>query len=162
MPEPSILDYLREILTPWKKRTIFISSLEERAELEDSVSAAAAEKAQIEGAEKPETPVRRGLFIWPWQVFGAIILGVIGQRFLEPPDPRIGLALVFYLLAVFLLGWGLQQKRWEIPQKMEENPVWEDAPIRWNRIFLAVPFMLAAFLLFGGNRLNVLTYLSGS
>ena len=131
MPEPSILDYLREILTPWKKRTIFISSIEEGSELEDPSSAAATEEVHIEGAANPETPVRRGMFGWSWQVFGAIILGVIGQRFLEPPDPRIALGFVFYLLAVFLLGWGLQQKRWEIPPRMEENPDWDDAPIWW-------------------------------
>ncbi len=156
MPEPSILDYLKEIFTPWKKRTIFLSSLEDRIEAVAANGVEAVEEVQAEAVEQPQKPAKRGVFDWSWQVFGAIILGVIGQRFLEPPDPRTGLALVLYLLAVILLGWGLWQKRWEIPPRMEENPDWDDAPIRWNRIFLAVPFMLAAFLLFGGNRFNLL------
>lgn len=156
MPEPSILDYIKEVLTPWKKRTISISSLDEQSEPAEAETIGAG--LQVQPADKltAEDKDQRGRSGFPWLVTGAIILGIAGQRFLEPPEQRVGLAVAFYLLAVILLAFGLWRKQWEAPPKMDEKTVWEDAPIRWKRIFLAVPFMLAAFLLFGGNRFNFL------
>lgn len=156
MPEPSILEYIKEILTPWKKRTIDLARLEEQSE---PVAGVTVESTKVDEALDDELLAGKGQrdrHGFPWQVAGAIILGVVGQRFLEPPDQKVGLAVLFYLLAVIMLGYGLWQKKWEIPAKMEESSDWEDAPIRWKRIFLAVPFMLAAFLFFGGNRFNFL------
>ncbi len=155
MPEPSILDYIKQLLTPWRKRTISISEEELFVSTTQDLLQSEFDEEQLESEVLP-SPQKRGLFDWSWQVIAAILVGLLGQRFLEPPNPKPVVTIVLYLLALVLAGWGVWKKSWSIPPRMTENIEWMDAPIRWRRIILALPFMVAAFWLFGGNRFNLL------
>jgi hypothetical protein len=158
MPEPSILDFIKQYFTPWRKRTIILSQLQEPGESPEPIIE---EESAIPVSEKgeeiqQETKPGSRFFVWPWEIFLAIIIGLIAQWALEPSRQKLVFSLIFYAIAVGLLVWGYVKKRWILPERMHENAEWKDTPVRWRRIFIALPVMILAFLLFGNNRFTLI------
>jgi hypothetical protein len=158
MPEPSILDFIKQYFTPWRKRRIILSQLQEPCEspepsFEEVGVVLTPELVEETQPEKKQSP---RILTWPWEVFLSIVIGLIAQWSLEPPKQKLVFSLLFYAIAVGLLVWGYMKKRWTMPERMHESAEWKDTPVRWRRIFLALPVMVLAFILFGNNQFNLI------
>ncbi|MEN4010928.1 MAG: glycosyltransferase family 39 protein [Chloroflexota bacterium] len=165
MKEPSVLDYLKSILTPWKGKPPVLpeperlppSNVVEAVERE-SVGAASEIEMTVAGTSRvpPEAQIQKQSSApLGWRTLLAFVLAVIGQWFMEPPEQRITMALIFYGLSAAMLVFALISREWLLPDLEEaERPEFPTSVSR-NPLLLSIPLLLAAFIFFGGNRFNV-------
>lgn len=163
--EPTVLDYVKALLTPWKGPPPRIPTLPEGSEpvssegaggdlvmVDDVAKAAPVLVAQNE--EKSETTLRK--VVVPWRTFLVVIFVVFAQSFIEPPSRNVTVAVVGYAVACALMIWTFLSDEWRL------LPVVEDAAtslsVKFKPIFLlaSFPVMLFAFLAFKGNRFTSL------
>ncbi len=146
MEEPSVLDYVKSQLMPWKNGRVVLPQTE---------PAPAA----------PEPAPKAARRIAPWILLLPLAFALAAQRMLEPtpePSPRIGIFL--YLLAGVTFLWVLLRSPGLIqPVPGEEPPVFQGAVLALP-LASATLLLLAAFVLFSGNRFtifNTLIWLAG-
>ncbi|MCI0519127.1 MAG: glycosyltransferase family 39 protein [Chloroflexi bacterium] len=161
MEEPSVLDYVKSRLMPWRGVKIEIPAAgEEAAQI---VTA----QAEIEAAadEPPAAPVvapplDRAAALTAWLALGAFGAALIAQRSLEPRPERDWLpGAVLYLLSAWLLLWS-HLRQWKAQPDAGEQPA-SAAPLpaltlRPLAFTLAAILGAAAFLTLGGNRFTLL------
>lgn len=151
MDEPSVLDYLKSKLNPWREK-ISIPYNEDAASTVEPLAASAAEAAAGQAGER--AAVR--FLAWPWRSVLAFFLAFGGQSLLEPPDRSPYLAIGRYLAAAGLLVLAILRKEWRLPLL----PVDAEAPmtieIRRNAFVVSLPLILLAFIAFGGNRFTAI------
>lgn len=155
MEEPSVLDYLIDRLTFWRKKAIEIPPA---------------------GEEEPPLPVqppqeeeeaerkKKGFFNRVWVILQPLLLALIAQFFLEPPRRSKGIGIAFYLLAVVILGFLIQRKSWLLPPVSPAKVQEEKDSLRLAPLFIGVAFSLLAFVFFSGNQftpLNVSLWVIG-
>lgn len=151
MNEPSVLDYIKSKLNLRKNLPVNIPPEQPHA--------------QDPGGSESLFPVEeqppKQAFSFPWRSLGALLFGLIGQRFLEPPDRSVNIALFFYALAILLLLWAMLRDEWRLAalQPDAEQPV--DVKIHWLSFYLSVPIIAIAFIAFGGNRFTPLNLILG-
>jgi hypothetical protein len=147
MNEPSVLDYIKEKLRFWKKTDLQLPDAEEINE------AAPNPGIETEAAIHPreEVSTKKVLFPGiriPWRAIIALVIAIIGQGLLEPPNASKGAALALYLAATALLIWSAISNEWKIADTQDRTEIeWPIFKIRWQ-------FLLAGSLLTG------LTYLA--
>jgi hypothetical protein len=153
MDEPSVLDYVKSKLTFWKPSSIQIPEAEpgEKQYLES------AENEPIDGAQAVSRPAPRAKVQFSAAFLlthGALILALLAQAFLEPPNQFALVSAFLYLLAAVLIGIAYLRKvvqPADIPAA-EYNPV-NLQFIRLEGLLIGLGLMLFAFILFGsGNR----------
>lgn len=97
--EPSVLDYIKSKLMPWKNENIQIPLTE--GESEEIVSS---------------EPVQRKDLAIPWRVLLSLALGLAAQISLEPRTDRSWLpGVVLYLFAFLSLLWGVYRREIVFP-----------------------------------------------
>ncbi len=169
MKEPSVLDYIKALLTPWKGKPPVLPEAEPPASLPaaaDSqpaqpIIAPVAAQPKTQGEESPlqsataveDTQPRAPL---GWRLLAAFILAVIGQSFMEPPDQRIGIALIFYGLSTAVLVFALISRERLLPDLDEPERSAFPLLVARNPLLLSIPLLLAAFIFFGGNQFNAI------
>lgn len=143
MEEPSVLDYVKSKLMPWRA---------------EKINLPADVPAPVQPEERKSEPQHRGDV--PWLVFAALFLALPAQMLLEPPDPNPLAAVVLYALAAVGMVWGA------ISYKGLIRPVEpEETEKKFSDDFRAVPFVAAGvliligFVLFGGNRFTLVNTL---
>jgi Dolichyl-phosphate-mannose-protein mannosyltransferase len=183
MNEPTILDYVKAILMPWRGpppkippieggespgsdsgvqdfseassvrspvASVPATTLEAGVSLTDTVS----QPVIRQGAEASElkTQVR----LWPWSSGLAVILALLAQLALEPPDRSVRAALIFYSLATVSLILAYIRKDWVIASI-------ERTLDRFAILTLRLPFLIVclvsgalAFITFAGNLFTTL------
>lgn len=100
---------------------------------------------------------------FPWRSLLALLLGLIGQRLLEPPAATAPLGIAFYLAALSALGWAVWRGEWSLAP---HAPTSDDAdPLTYHRgaLFLSVFLAAAAFAFLGDNLFtttNVLVWIA--
>jgi len=175
--EPTVLDYVKSLLTPWKGRPIPIPPLPEEGgdaamtgellpqEAPPSVdgtpppAAALAPQEELLPAgdhrlaeERPAVRLR-----WPWPSLVALGLGLLAQVALRPrPERSWEVGLAFYLWAAAWLFWSNLRGEWLAAPLPADEPRHEPQNVRLGWLVASIPLALAAFLLFGGNRFNSL------
>lgn len=166
MNEPSVLDYIKALLTPWKGKPPQIPAEPELSETGSvDISIEPSELSQAEGiptsdfglASEPEvveTPEIKlfNVYKFPWTLIVACVLALIAQLNLEPPDRAIIPAVILYILSAAFLIAGCVRKDWEWNQEPESILSTIPRTIRSARFWAALPFLLVAFVLFRGNR----------
>ncbi|UCC52072.1 MAG: glycosyltransferase family 39 protein [Anaerolineaceae bacterium] len=166
--EPSVLDYLKAKLTPWRGPAPQIPPLPEPdqrspdIELDQAVEPIAtpdvgtAISPDLELAAQDEPATRK--VVWPWRAMAALGVALIAQWTLEPGLARHwapGLAL--YLLAFILIIWATQRSELVIAQLPKDCDRQDDLPASGNvrkiaLLILALVLALFAFRAFTGNR----------
>lgn len=97
MDEPSLLDFIKAKLMPWK----YSISDEFNHQNEGLVTLQSEEKHEVVQEVKKE----KTNWFYSSRLFLALIFAIFGQSFLEPPNRQIGLAIFFYSISGFFLLW---------------------------------------------------------
>jgi 4-amino-4-deoxy-L-arabinose transferase-like glycosyltransferase len=179
--EPSVLDYLKSLLMPWKGGRIRLPEAE--TDQTETVSAEPEESIQPEGEpEQVETvtgqpgeaiiestveekveistqPVVRAQlsrarqhYRWPWLSILALLLALFAQSGFEIINNRSAiLGITFYGLATAALIGAIFRKEWQIPDLPEDAP--GPMPTSFHGLILIVGglFTIAAFFAFSNN-----------
>lgn len=186
--EPSVLDYVKSLLMPWKGQKVELPPLpasqppDKKADVdaqifasldatttnppEPAVSSSLPTASQLAPAPiVPGSAARSSLFSLisslPWRSLLALWIGLFAQVVLQPrPDPeRWKAGLFFYLVAFAFLVWASFKGEWSLPALIK-RPVQTD-PNTARLVPLVIAIILApiAFLAFGGNMLTTLNML---
>lgn len=148
MNEPSVLDYLKQLLTPWRKRTITLHEegskdippdIETKEELEPAT--------QIE--EEKSKPDLTG-----WYSILALVLAWTGQFLFEPPRRFWAGGLVLYILAGILFIFAARKQANELPTLHADGAHWRNELIQWKYILIAIPVLGLAALFFGNEKFS--------
>lgn len=150
--EPSVLDfiksyadfYIKKIISPGKapEKPVFIEFLQQDI---------STEKQQFEILEK----VISEPIVFPWRSFAALLIGIVGQIWLEPRQDRAWLpGVACYLFAFAALVWGNIAGEWRLPAWEKETDIENYFPnykltSRWLIIGLVVSIL--AFFSFSNN-----------
>ncbi len=185
MKEPSVLDYIKALLTPWKGKPPVIPSEpqdEAPAELHNQpleMERPAWAEALLDNSEElPEEPAnegeiepvslpadeREGRKGFPWSILLALVLAIAAQLQMEPPDQKILPAVLLYILAAAFAVLGIVRREWAFDDLPEFSAKPFGLSVKRMPIYIAVVLLLASFGLFGGNRftaLNLTLWLSG-
>lgn len=153
MEEPSVLDYVKSKLMPWKGVKIEIPALREEAEAPE-VGLEADEEQPLAEAAAPGEAVRgaREPVRWPWRVLLALVLTLLAQRMLEPPDRNAMVGIVMYALAGAFMVWAVVIKEWQMDFLSEDSEQPMPMTVRRNPALLAAGAAVLAFIAFGGNK----------
>lgn len=145
MEEPSVLDYVKSLLMPWRKKITFPSETPELT------------RAPEESGEVfEETVSERKPVFWPWRALLALVLALAAQSQFEPPERNTTLGLVFYCLSLASLIWAIVCDEWVIAELPEDSGQPFSFSIRRHFLLFSVPLILISFILFGGNQFTSL------
>jgi len=111
MNEPSVLDFIKAKLMPWKYHL-------EESDIDISLKDSNPEHFIDEISEANENQTinsfknnQKNFFLdWPWYFLISLIFAIIGQIFMEPPSQNIKIAIVFYGLSFSLLVYSVIKK----------------------------------------------------
>ncbi len=178
MEEPSVLDYVKSLLMPWKGPRIRIPTPEPpvRASVGEAETPVSAETLAPSGEGLPElegnlepilaaaqAPVEitapleiqreaAVAYQWPWRSLSAFALALLAQSGLEPPGRSGMVGVVLYAAAAALLVWALLRREWVMNDPPADATETMPQQMRWLVLALAVPFCLIAYASFGSNR----------
>ena len=166
MEEPTLLDYLKAKLTPWRKQKIEIPLEEVPEEAPEKTGAGVhasqegfslGEELSIQGAV-PSPGVARALptspdalqgdflkkVVFPWRSLLAFALALIAQLTMQPsPGRSWKLGVVLYLLGMAFLAWAYFRSEWAVdgsPQAGEDEQFSSVSPSSW--FVIRRPFFL--------------------
>ncbi|HJS29816.1 MAG TPA: hypothetical protein VJ768_09350, partial [Anaerolineales bacterium] len=182
MDEPSVLDYFKSIVTPWRGPAPRIPPVEgEHAPQSagDSLEGAAVSKSPREGAtlaavsgagvistgpgfpaapagavlsgEQSEVVSEERSLAWPWRSGAALVLALLAQLALEPPDRNVTTGILFYSLSAAFLALAYYRKDWVI--EAVRQPISRFLPLtaRLPALILSLVAAGLAFLTFDEN-----------
>ncbi len=141
MEEPSVLDYVIEKLTFWKKGQLSIPAVEEPEEPDQPPS-----------KKRPSQSIR-----WqPLVILLPVFLALLAQLFGERQGRSAGVVLFFYGSAVATLILLVYFKKWRV----DSLEVWEGEAgpfkVRWIQFLAGSVVSLLAFFFFTGNQFNLI------
>lgn len=157
--EPTVWDYFIAKIQFWKPSDLHFPHPEEIVEStagEESTSpvSSGTNVPSREEAERTKTRsrgmLREGVHL-PWRIFLAFFLALIAQRLLEPPEPKITAAVIFYLLSFAGLVWSVIQREIDLAPDQTELPLRTSFKLRWKYILLAVIMGGVSFFAFGNH-----------
>jgi hypothetical protein len=170
--EPSVLDYVKALLTPWKGKIPPIPP-EEKGEdhnvlLKDieQIEPEAPPSVEVVTTSTSETTedTTSQIIVWNWRSLAALGLALAAQRSLEPSIDRMWVpGAVLYMFAAIMALWAFWSGEWSLPNVPKEDFRKERLTIRQVPLWISLPLVLLAFLMFGGNRftgLNLLVWLA--
>ncbi len=141
MDEPSVLDYVKEKLTFWKKGQLSIPPAEEQPE-PDLIPPS---KRRIE----PGLWRRAVLFL-------PVIFALLAQFFGEPESKSAGAVIFFYCSAVISLSLLAYYKKWQVDSLLQDEGEAGPFTVRWVQFLAGSLVSLLAFALFAGNQFNLI------
>ncbi len=154
--EPSVLDYLKARLTPWKGPAPEIPPLPED-------ETAPIPSVHIE--DKVETGTRvLPAARWMDRIGALSLLGVIGfamiaQVMIEPVRRNWKAALVLYVVALALLLFFLWKRTWKLPELPQATEKVYSFDILRVPLYIGLVLVLVTFLLFTGGTYNFINLL---
>jgi hypothetical protein len=183
MKEPSVLDYVKSKLMPWKYPRVELPASEQALitktapdqtqmgqplpespvataqgpELEPLPETSAASAPQPEVKPPPEPP--RPPAPVPWRSLAAIVLALVAQRSFEPPDRTWQFGAALYILAFVLMAWAFWTREWVAAPIPEDERLPDPLTVHRTALLLSIPFIGLAFLAFGGGLFNAINLL---
>jgi len=152
MQEPSVLDYLKALLSGQKAPAVPPLPRSGRSRVRKQ---AAKPSASSRGPAKAAAPAFT-LAQLPWRSVGAFVLFFVGQILLAPPGGAWALAASVLLLAVGLAAWAYVEGEWSLPQLAPAEAHKGVAVFRRTPLLAAGVLFVLAFLLSGNNQFNLL------
>ena len=171
MNEPSVLDYIKSKLMPWRGIKIEIPPAPEPTPNPDEALQpglmeveSASENEQITRFD-PASEIESGLvdekvevksesLTWPWRSSAALVMALIAQSSMEPPNRDPVLGVVLYAVSAVFVFWAILTKEWMLEPLKDDQAVPVSVAINWKLMLPAVPMILISFLAFGGNQFN--------
>jgi len=162
--EPTVLDYVKSLLTPWRGLPPPIPQADLTDEMEEStgpdtqkyMSHRPADTYPIPAPDiaEPLPSVRR--ISLPWRALVAIGLALIAQLSLEPgPGRTWGLGLGLYIFAAVWVVWANIRKEWVLPDIPFVEQELDPYTIRQVYMWIGAGLCILAFFTFGGNRFTL-------
>lgn len=149
-PEPSVLDYVKARLMPWKGTV----QLPAPPDAEAPTSAESIANPTVQ-----ESVVQAAL---PWRT-GLGLLLALGAQFVLEPDPnpnRWQSSLVIYVAALAVLGWAWSKGEWRLSAGRinggQESTANDPLTVRVTPLVISLVFAPMAFFAFGGNQYTLL------
>jgi hypothetical protein len=171
MEEPTILDFVKALLTPWRGKIPQITPEEKGEDREvhreglkhsDFDAPLPIDQLTIEPSERTHKTSPQP-YTWPWRALIALGLALVAQRSLEPAIDRMWFpGAVFYLIAILMILWAIWAGELTLPKNPKEKSRQEVLTFRHILLLIYAPLLLVAFVMFGGNRftgLNLLVWL---
>ena len=160
--EPSIWDYVKARLMPWKGPVPDILGAESESGNKKITPDSQVPQPDTESETDPEVSLpsqqSRPAATFPWRSISAILMALLAQLILEPgPNPdRWVTSLIFYIPAFVLLIWAFKHKEW-YPAHIPEQETYPDPfTFRIAALLAGIVLLVLAYLAFGGNRFNAL------
>lgn len=162
MDEPSVLDYLKSLLTPWKAERIKIPELtgeettveDDQADSEVSIP----EIGQISEEIPPQDAAMSGALTWifPWKTAIALFLVFLSQISFGP-QVRSPLTGFLFLVGAFVFLYLAYSKNEILPSPIPE-PIYQADPrtINFTAFGLSIFFAILTFLTSSGNRFSLI------
>ena len=138
MEEPSVLDYVKSLFQPKKRRQKYLFTI-------------------ISAERKPrDTPsLKKRSKKIPWKLVVAIIFGITAQVQFEPPNRQTITAIILYFAAGVLCWLEIQQ----FPLHQEPDKFPKKPSSVWMISFIfSLLFVLAAFWTFNNNRFTLINF----
>ena len=163
--EPTVLDYVKALLTPWRGAPPAIPPVNEEGRVDIGYgSDADLERTPLQEGYEPSTDklttideVVTGVTSVPWRTFGALGLGLVAQLSLEPgPGRTWGLGLGLYILAATLAIWANLRGEWQLLPYPAVLKQMDHYSVRQVYLWIGLISAVLAFLTFGGNRFTLL------
>jgi hypothetical protein len=156
MDEPSVLDYLKAKLTPWRGPAPQVPPAQppsSPADIEIQWN------SQSETARAAALPITIAV---PWRTLAALLLALVAQSSLEPgPDRTWGTGVVLYMFAILLLVWAYFSSEWAPSAEQDHlrSTDWqaqESGGLSYNATYLVTSLILTlvGLWVFSGNRFN--------
>ncbi|MCK5794392.1 MAG: glycosyltransferase family 39 protein, partial [Anaerolineales bacterium] len=149
MEEPSVLDYVVEKLTFWRKGSLVIPPAEQGPEQDEPI--------------QPGNDPDRGS--WKkYLVFLPSLFAITAQIFGEPENRSAALMIFFYAAAGIALVLLFIFKDWKLDSLLPDEGEASDFSIRWIPFLVGIVLSVLAFFFFTGNLfnfLNVIIWITG-
>ncbi len=181
MDEPSVLDYVKARLMPWRgpapeipapaadeapaveaeDQDSTLQPMTVRPAADPAMGSAVSTTERLAGLPQVVEIGQAGLVAWPWRSGAALFFALLAQRALEPPDRGVPLGLGFYALAAVLLVWATVRGEWEAIRPADQDLRTPLFRVRLIPLASGLFFGFLAYLLLGDNRftsLNVLLW----
>jgi len=174
--QPTVLDYVKSKLMPWKGIRIEIpeTNLDEYLNKIDDVRI---EDEPLESIHDKDVTIDsdadsqltseeldlKGISL-PWRSLLALSFALLAQLFLEPPDPSKTLGIILYFIAAAIAVWATLMGEWCLAPIPESKHRRDPFTVRLIAFWIGLVLLLIAFLTFGGNlftELNVTLWLLG-
>ena len=173
MEEPSVLDYVKSKLAFWKRsapveRDSYSTASEypdpdgvpESHPIAPLISSnrepeSVAPLPPPDSTPRPTAPpaaTNRGLESsgrFPWLAIGPLLLALVAQALLEPPDRVAPLAAALYLVCAAVIEFAYVRRRMAMADLPADAPRPGAWTVRWEGLLIGVVLMLATFLFFG-------------
>ncbi|MFC1995983.1 glycosyltransferase family 39 protein [Chloroflexota bacterium] len=162
--EPTILDYVKSKIFFWRGEKIQIPPGEPQDRALSSESPLEVEQ-QLEIRIEPDPPIEPEP-VEPFDfrslkhLLGPLVLALLAQRFLEPPERFVTIGVILYALAATWLVWGSWRGLWRLPARQVDFHLgWQDISFRPYSLLIAILLGIVAFIAFGGNQFTSINLL---
>jgi len=165
MKEPSVLDYVKSILTPWKGERIPFPPAEEKMlpgeevtdikgppeapELQAATSAELEDGGDQVLTEKPSHPISV-----PWLALIALAFALAGQSAFAPLDRQPEMGLVLLIIAFLMAVWGYFRKDWSLSQIPKGGKQTDPFTVKITPFTVGGVLAFLAFLASGGGQFS--------
>lgn len=148
MSDPTILDYVKEKLTFWKKGTLHIPTLEEARASDGWMLKPTEMMAEPEPAEPNRVILELQEIKLPWRALIGIVLAIFAQVLVERGEFKTPVVLGLYGLSLAFCVWAYLKDEWVLQDIPED--VAEEGRFKINYFYLiaAAPAGLLTFLVF--------------
>lgn len=153
--EPTVLDLYKSVTKDWSSFLTFVTSLGSPERLAD-VERVAAEDARLQEAAPAPAEARLEMGGLPWRMLGAVLLALYAQSQLEPPDPKVELAVSLYVFAILLALWSYFKDEWQLPSLRPDLAETDPMTLRIIPLLISVGLMVSAFASFNENLFTVM------
>jgi 4-amino-4-deoxy-L-arabinose transferase-like glycosyltransferase len=154
--EPSVLDYLKSLLTPWKGPAPRIPSAPPTPEpgAQKETQPESEQGETITTHEITPTVAVTRVIHFPWVSFSTFLLALLGQFLLEPRPNQTRTwetGLLFYLLAAGGLIWANIRNEWVVFPLPDAEKRRVPETVRFVLFLVSIPLALIAYWSFKGN-----------
>lgn len=163
--EPTVLDYVKALLTPWRGAPPAIPPIEmdNGADVHIESGPTVGGKQQDMGFAVSETEQRSleevisGVRSVPWRTFGALGLGLLAQLSLEPgPGRTLAFGFGLYILAAGMAIWANVRGEWKLHPLPSVVKFKDPFSVRQVYLWIGLVSGAIAMLTFGGNRFTLI------
>lgn len=156
MNEPSLLDYIKAKLMPWKY------SISEEYLHTQTININQPEIIEDQNQElKPEKKLSIKNKWIHFRLFISFVIAIVGQSFLEPPDRNTPIALLFFLISIILVIWTALSRDDLFDYSNETHSGSFEFNLTSSKLYLlgaSFVFIILAFLAFRKNSNNEILF----
>ena len=158
MEEPSVLDYIKSLLTPWKRTKIEIpaSITGEVGLAEEPLKKLQPLEPEIEEMEPEATAEPLVSFTFPWSALLALSLALSAQWSFSHPVRNPILGTILLILSLLAIVWSYMRGEWLPEQHPEAETRTDPLIVRTGPLVVGLVLSAITFLASGGNLFSVL------